>query len=176
MGRVNSQLCRFHTGRDRITSLERQKYSKNCHEMLQYFWNGWLEQDNLMTIGDNRWHTSDNNIERCKNVNYPLVALWLRCHWATFCWGVLVISLLFVAPLSLTLYISPLQSPFFAPLLRDTWEIVKVSLLCCCNLFLHVSRVTHTQVLLNCASTIVNNRARVHLVERMKIFFSLSWI
>ncbi len=50
-------------------------------------------------------------------------------------WGVVVMSSLFVAPLYLTLAISPLQFPFVATLLRDSWEIIEVSPLWCCKLF-----------------------------------------
>ncbi len=90
----------------------------------------------------------------------------LRC-----CGNVIIIC----RPLSLTLAISSLQSPFVAPLLRDSWEIVEICPLQCRNLFLHISRVTHTWLLLNCTSTILNNWATVHLAETMKNIFSLSW-
>ncbi len=89
-----------------------------------------------------------------------------------FCWGVVVMSLLFVAPLSLTLAISPLQFTSVAPLLRDSWVIVDVSPLCCHNFVLHISHATRTTLLLNCASTILNNRATVRLAATMNnIFF-----
>ncbi len=65
----------FTQGCDRIMTLGRQKYYKNRHEMLYFGGDGQLEQDKLMTIGDNRRQMPDNNTEWCKNISRPLVAL-----------------------------------------------------------------------------------------------------
>ncbi len=93
-------------------------------------------------------------------------------------WGVLVMSSLFVALLSLTLAISPLQSPFVAPLLGDSWDIVVVSFAtfhhAAVMFFLHISRANPTRLCLNCVSTIHDNRATVLLVTKMKLF-SYPW-
>ncbi len=73
-------------------------------------------------------------------------------------------SSLFVAPLSLTLAISPLQSPFVALLLADSWDIVVVHSQCSVNR-------TVSQLCLNYS----RQPATVHLVAEMKIIFSFPW-
>ncbi len=62
------------------------------------------------------------------------------------------------------------------------WEIVETKLRysrnvtpCCRNLFLHISRATPSRLRLNCVSTILDNRATVHLMAEMKNICSFQW-
>ncbi len=83
---------------------------------------------------------------------------------------VVVMSSLFVVPLSLTLAISPFHH-YSLHLSPHCWEIVEVSPLFCHTMFVHISCATRARLLLNCASTILNNRATVHLAATMKKYF-----
>ncbi len=69
-----------------------------------------------------------------------------------------------LAPLTLTLTISPLHSPFVAPLLGDSCGTFAMFRHVAIMVFLHISRATPTQLCLNCVSNIPDNRVTVHLV------------
>ncbi len=84
-------------------------------------------------------------------------------------------SSLFVAPLSLTVAISPLQSPFVAPLLRYSCGTFATFRHAAVMFFLHISCATPTRLCLNCVSTIPDNWVIIHLVAEMKILFSFPW-